>query len=281
MTRICPNPLGPILNLIMSTTTPSDSEPEDMVGLKDIPTIGDLFKKAILHPAKKPRYQPQLSYLDRVSLWQGDITKLQLDSIVNAANKSLLGGGGVDGAIHRAAGRKLYEECRTLHGCQTGEAKITKGYNLHSSHIIHTVGPVYDVSDDAVKDELECCYRTSLDLAVKNALKHIAFPSISTGIYGYPIEEATHIALGEGRRFLESDSGDKLDRLIYVVWSNADKAVYERLIPEYFPEPFEEGDEVQHEGETEMTTDTGTKAEAEAEPGPKEDAGVAERLVAD
>jgi len=241
----------------------SDSESEDMpVRLTDIQTIGELFKSAVLQAAEKSHYPPQRSLLDRVSLWQGDITTLQLDSIVNAANKSLLGGGGVDGAIHRAAGRGLYEECLTLNGCSTGQSKITKGYNLPSSHIIHTVGPIFSRSDLETKaKELASCYKTSLILSVDNALKHIAFPSISTGIYGYPVEDATHIALDEVRRFLDSEPGaDTLDRVVFVVWSNADKAVYQRLIPEYFP-PLPEDEDAQGD-----KVEPEIKPEAESKP---------------
>jgi len=149
----------------------------------------------------------------------------------------LLGGSGVDGAIHHAAGRKLLQECRTLNGAETGESKITGAYRLPSKHIIHTVGPVYSRSDlENRAQQLRSCYSTSLNLAVEHNLKHIAFPSVSTGIYGYPIEDATHIALDVVRRFCDSDEGSKLDRIIFVVWSNKDKEVYETLIPEYFPQ---------------------------------------------
>ncbi|KAJ6494692.1 hypothetical protein C8R47DRAFT_1116813 [Mycena vitilis] len=212
--------------------------PEDMVvRLADIKTIGQLFQTGVLKAAAKNRYKANAEFLTRVSLFQGDITVMEVDSIVNAANRSLLGGGGVDGAIHAAAGRKLLEECRTLGGCETGDSKITAAYKLPSKTIIHTVGPVYSRSDVETRaQQLESCYRTSLSLAVDRNLKHIAFPSISTGIYGYPIEDATHIALDVVRRFCDSD-GSKLDRIIFVVWSNKDKEVYETLIPEYFPSP--------------------------------------------
>ncbi|THU85656.1 A1pp-domain-containing protein [Dendrothele bispora CBS 962.96] len=148
-------------------------------------------------------------------------------------------GGGVDGAIHAAAGPQLLQECRTLNGAETGESKITKGYDLPSKHVIHTVGPIYSFSSpDNVElkaKQLTSCYRTSLELAVKHNLKHIAFCSVSTGIYGYPIDDATHIALDTVRNFCESDAGSSLERVIFVVWTDKDKHVYEELIPEYFP----------------------------------------------
>jgi O-acetyl-ADP-ribose deacetylase (regulator of RNase III) len=218
------------------------------IALKDILKISDLYKTAVLALGAdvKPKYPVKASLLERVSLFRGDITELQIDSIVNAANKSLEGGGGVDGAIHRAAGPGLYEECCTLpkiagttHAmirCQTGDAKITKAYRLPSRHVIHTVGPIYFSPDVETKaKQLASCYKTSLQLAVANSLKHIAFPSISTGIYSYPVEDATNIALDEVRRFLDSEEGETLDRVIFVVWSMRDKGVYEKLIPEYFP----------------------------------------------
>ncbi|KAF7979134.1 hypothetical protein HWV62_43365 [Athelia sp. TMB] len=175
----------------------SGEEDEMIIRVKSIPTLGQLYRSSELSaPAAAARkYPPKAAYLDRVSLFQGDITELQVDSIVNAANKSLLGGGGG----------------RTLNGCETGDAKITKGYHLPSKHIIHTVGPVYSSSDKENRaGQLASCYKTSLQVAIANSLKHIAFPSISTGIYGYPIEDATHIALDEVRRFLDTEPGDQV-----------------------------------------------------------------------
>ncbi|MCQ2545897.1 MAG: O-acetyl-ADP-ribose deacetylase [Clostridia bacterium] len=144
--------------------------------------------------------------LERMKIDVGDITKLKVDAIVNAANRSLLGGGGVDGAIHKAAGRELVEECRTLGGCETGEAKITRGYKLPAKHVIHTVGPIYSGSEsDPVK--LASCYRNSLNLAKANQLHSIAFAAISCGVYGYPNHEAVDIAVTTCGDWLEANEG--------------------------------------------------------------------------
>ena len=141
-----------------------------------------------------------------INVIQGDITQLEVDAIVNAANKSLLGGGGVDGAIHRAAGPGLLEECKTLDGCETGEAKLTKGYNLKARYVIHTVGPVWNGGTRREDQLLENCYQNSLQLANKKGLKSIAFPAISTGVYRFPIDSACRIVLKSIRNYLKSDN---------------------------------------------------------------------------
>ncbi len=161
---------------------------------------------------------------------QADITTLQVDAIVNAANSSLLGGGGVDGAIHRAAGSELLHECRLLGGCQTGEAKRTEGYRLPASSIIHTVGPVWHGGDQGEAALLGACYRNSLRVAEQSGARSIAFPSISTGIYGYPIEAAARLAVATVRESLARHPG--IDSVLFCCFSASDLAVYQQALAE-------------------------------------------------
>src|ERR1700722_1393926 len=164
----------------------------------------------------------------KISIVRGDITTLEVDAVVNAANTTLLGGGGVDGAIHYAAGPELLEECRRLNGCPTGEARITRGYRLPARWVIHTVGPVWKGGTRNEAAQLAACYENSLNLAVDKNLESIAFPAISTGAYAFPLKEATEIAIREVRRFTKGSQA--LHEVIFCCYSGEDFATYEKLM---------------------------------------------------
>jgi len=164
----------------------------------------------------------------RIKLVQGDITTMEVDAIVNAANQSLLGGGGVDGAIHRAAGPELLEACRLLKGCETGQAKITPGFLLTASYVIHTVGPVWRGGTQQEPELLQACYTNSLELALDHGLKSVAFPNISTGVYHFPKDLAAEIAVGSVRHFLEETGADL--KVIFVVFDLENLALYKHIL---------------------------------------------------
>lgn len=163
-----------------------------------------------------------------ITTTKGDITKLSVDAIVNAANTSLLGGGGVDGAIHRAAGHGLLEECITLNGCKTGQSKITKGYNLPAKFVIHTVGPIWYGGNKNERELLRSCYITALNLAKENGIKTIAFPAISCGVYHFPLEEACKIAIDTVREFISKNNC--FEKIIFIDINDAIIDIYKRYL---------------------------------------------------
>ena len=166
--------------------------------------------------------------MTEIQILKGDITKLEVDSIVNAANTSLLGGGGVDGAIHRAAGRELLEECRAFNGCETGQSKITKGYNLPAKFVIHTVGPVWRGGNSNERELLKSCYTTALNLAKENGIKSIAFPAISCGVYRFPLEEACKIAAETVKEFITNNNC--LEKVIFIDINDIIINIYNQII---------------------------------------------------
>ncbi|MFY9116687.1 MAG: O-acetyl-ADP-ribose deacetylase [Bacteroidales bacterium] len=171
--------------------------------------------------------------MNRITVVKGDITMVQVDAIVNAANKTLLGGGGVDGAIHRAAGPELLGECRTLGGCDVGQAKITKGYRLPAKFVIHTVGPVWRGGTAGEPEQLASCYLNSLQLAVVQGVKTLAFPAISTGVYGYPVKKAAAVAVRAITGFLETDK--TIREVLLVAFSQKDEQVLRKALAAVIP----------------------------------------------
>ncbi|HDM22416.1 MAG TPA: O-acetyl-ADP-ribose deacetylase [Methanomicrobia archaeon] len=166
--------------------------------------------------------------MERIKIVKGDITKQKVDAIVNAANNSLLGGGGVDGAIHRAAGPELLEECKKLNGCATGEAKITRGYRLPAKYVIHTVGPIWRGGNNEEDEYLAMCYENCFRLAEKYNIKTIAFPAISTGAYGFPLERATKIAITQTKKFLENNTS--IEKVIFMCFDERTYECYKKLL---------------------------------------------------
>ncbi|KXT07261.1 hypothetical protein AC578_2505 [Pseudocercospora eumusae] len=240
------------------------------IPLDQIPTLTLLYKLKKLQASSDPVDANATSrFNDKISLIRNDITKLEVDAIVNAANESLLGGGGVDGAIHRAAGPELVEECETLDGCDTGSAKITGAYELPCKKVIHAVGPVYWKTKKQGKHTslLQGCYTTSLDLAASNNCKSIAFSALSTGVYGYPSDEAAETAIQAVKRWLETDEAraDKIERVIFCQFMQKDVDAYDEYIPKYFPPSETAAEEVdesaKESGEAETTSAEGKATE--------------------
>ena len=195
------------------------------------PKPGTKLPNTLAGPSTIP--EPSKALNDRVGVLRGDITALGVDAIVNAANGSLLGGGGVDGAIHRAAGPRLLQECRRLDGCETGSAKITNAYNLPCKKVVHAVGPIYDMLEPEESERLLAgCYTKSLELAAANDCKSIAFSAISTGIYGYPSQEAAPVAISAVRKFLQEGEGaDKIQKVVFVTFEMKDVGAYNEFLP--------------------------------------------------
>jgi O-acetyl-ADP-ribose deacetylase (regulator of RNase III) len=205
------------------------------IALKDIPTLSKLYATSQLRAPQQQASTASSAYNDQISLFRADITRLEVDAIVNAANESLLGGGGVDGAIHRAAGPGLLRECETLGGCKTGSAKITDAYDLPCKKVIHAVGPIYASAKREGRHTslLQSCYTTSLALAVENGCKSIAFSALSTGIYGYPSSEAAEAVAQAVYGWLAAHEvrAKKLERIVFCSFLEKDEQAYEHFVP--------------------------------------------------
>ncbi|KAK3669873.1 hypothetical protein LTR78_010254 [Recurvomyces mirabilis] len=233
-----------------------------------IPTLNDLYTQGILEPADQTHPQATSKYNTQICLIRTDITTLATDCIVNAANESLLGGGGVDGAIHSAAGPGLLRECRMLDGCDTGSAKITGAYQLPCKRVIHAVGPIFSLALRQGKGEparlLGGCYTTSLDLAVENGCKSIAFSALSTGVYGYKSQLAARDALTAVKGWLDEDEerARKIERIVFCSFLAKDEAAYEEWVPRFFP-PAAENKETSAQPNDRATTMDGTEKPAE------------------
>lgn len=214
---------------------PSNTARMALVPLSQIPSLNLLYRLNKLTPTSEVNSSATSKYNDKICLIRTDITKLEVDAIVNAANNSLLGGGGVDGAIHRAAGKQLLLECEQLNGCDTGDAKITGAYRLPSKKVIHAVGPVYSYAKRKGMHTqlLQACYTKALDLANENDCRSIAFSALSTGVYGYPSDEAAEAAIDAVKGWLDADEerAEKMERVIFCSFMEKDEVAYNKYIP--------------------------------------------------
>jgi len=206
---------------------------DDYVTLNQIETWeSTLLRTNAASNVIKTNYKHNSSHNQKISLWRGDITTLEIDAIVNAAKPSLLGGGGIDGAIHKAAGKGLLQECMGLDGCDVGDAKITSGHLLPASFVIHTVGPIGEDSNSLIS-----CYRSALDLVAKHSVRSVAFCCVSTGIYGYPNDKAALVALKTTREWLDQNDTSDIERIIFCMFMDKDHKIYSKVMQHYFPPP--------------------------------------------